>query len=273
MKSILLVLCFFVSATQAAVSADSDVKPLSAAAEIMSGHLPKGCIVTAEKVGGTVEFACAGDTKPDGVAPSKVLFEIGSLTKVFTALLLARAVTEGVVTLDTTVGQILEDHPFADSRIGKITLLQLATHTSGLPADADNLQEISSPSNAYAQYDRRHLFEFLSKVKLKGNLPFRRRYSNLAMGLLGTLLALRYDEPWDKLVAEKITQPLGNERYEDAANSRAERKVCPSVSRNTIRNAMGVQGTCGSGGSQIYCCGPCSIWRGIVAPRQDPVKG
>lgn len=175
----------------------------------MSVHLPKGCIVTAEKVDDVVTFAGAGDETPKGVAPGRVLFEIGSLTKVFTGLLLARAVTEGRVTLDTTVGQLLEDHSFTDSRVGAITLLQLATHASGLPTDPDNLPAGSDPANVFARYERKHLFEFLSKVRLKGDAPFPRKYSNVGMGLLGTLLSLVYDQPWESLVAEKIARPLG----------------------------------------------------------------
>ena len=172
MKSTFLVLCCSVSSALVADAASPEAKPLSAAAELMLPNLPRGCIVTAEKIDDRVVFACAGETKPQGIAPKRVLFEIGSLTKVFTGLLLAKAVSEGRVTLDTTIEQILGNHSFADSRVGTITLRQLATHTSGLPTHPDNLQTVSDSSNACALYDRIHLFQFLSKTKLNGDSPF-----------------------------------------------------------------------------------------------------
>ena len=102
---------------------------------------------------------------PDG----DTVYEIGSVTKTFTATLLARAVLSGRVTLDTAVAQLLPDFKIP-SRGGKeITLGELATQHSGLPREASNLlpNDFAMPRNPGAAYE----------------------YSNLGFGLLGYALA------------------------------------------------------------------------------------
>ena len=93
---------------------------------------------------------------PDG----DTVYEIGSVTKTFTATLLARAVLSGRVTLDTAVAQLLPDFKFP-SRGGKeITLGELATQHSGLPREASNLLP-KDFANPYADYDAAKLRAFL----------------------------------------------------------------------------------------------------------------
>src|SRR4051812_15451110 len=82
-------------------------KPLAVAARELAARLPAGEIVTAEKVGDKLEIAVAGHQEPEKVAPERMIFEIGSITKVFTSLLLAQAVVEKKLTLESTVGAIL----------------------------------------------------------------------------------------------------------------------------------------------------------------------
>lgn len=186
-------------------------KPLSEAAAVAAKTLPKGMIVSAEARGGEVIYASAGEAIPHGFLPEKVVFEIGSISKVFTGLLLAQAVTEGKVRLDTKLAEVVDgelDHA-ADPRIGAITLRQLATHTSGLPRLPGNFEDGIERGNPYLRYDRAKLMRYLSTAKLPADPPFDPDYSNLGMGLLGDVMARLYRKPWSELVVEKIASPLG----------------------------------------------------------------
>lgn len=185
-------------------------KSLAEAARSFEKELPKGVIVTAERSGEVIEFAAAGKREPSGIPPERVIFEIGSITKVFTGLLLAQAVVEGKVALDTPIKQLIAANTkFADSRVGAITLKQLATHTSGLPRMPDNINQGADAADPAAHYDRTKLDAYLASAKLLGESPFEVSYSNLGVGLLGDLLSRVYGKPWEVLVAEKITGALG----------------------------------------------------------------
>ena len=185
-------------------------KPLAEAAQSIARKLPKGIIVTAERSGELVQFAAAGKREHTGIPPERVIFEIGSITKAFTGLLLAQAVVEGKVALDTPIKKLIAAKTsFADSRVSAITLKQLATHTSGLPRLPDNIDQGADAADPYAHYDRAKLNAYLASAKLLGEPPFEVSYSNLGVGLLGDLLSRVYGKPWEVLVAEKITGPLG----------------------------------------------------------------
>lgn len=176
-----------------------------------AGQIKAGCIVTGERIGDAVHFAMAGTAPEAGDAPpEQLVFEIGSITKVFTGLLLAQAVVEKKVTLETTVGSLLDPKlEFADPRIAAITLKQLATHTSGLPRMPGNAAAGMAGDDPYADYDEKLLLAFLTSTKLEGEGPYSCSYSNLGMGLLGHLLGRVYQMPWDQAVVEKICRPLG----------------------------------------------------------------
>ena len=171
--------------------------------------LPQGGIVIGETLSSGTVFSTAGKLEPTGVPPEKLIFEIGSVSKVFTGLLLAQAVVEKKVTLDTPVRDLVDKgFRFADPKVGAITMRQLATHTSGLPRVPENLMEDGDPLNPYAHYDRALLAACLSSMKLEGDGPFPEVYSNLGAGLLGELLARLYGKSWGDLAVERIAKPL-----------------------------------------------------------------
>ncbi len=145
------------------------------------------------------------DRRVDG----DTLFEIGSVTKVFTALLLADAVARGEVALDDPVAKFLPAGVKVPERGGKkITLADLATHTSGLPRLPSNMAP-KDPANPYADYGEAQLFEFLSGHELARDIGSRYEYSNLGAGLLGFALARRAGMDYPALVRTRITGPLG----------------------------------------------------------------
>lgn len=173
----------------------------------MGGH---GAVATAEKRNGHWTFAIAGQPFAAGhaeVAAQKTLFEIGSISKVFTGILLADAVNEGKLGLGDTLAQRLPVK-FNDPAVGAVTLKQLGTHTSCLPRMPDNIGN-ANPDDPYAQYENKALFEYLANAKLPAKPPCAVEYSNLGFGILGVVLETAYGKPWAALVQEKIAGPLG----------------------------------------------------------------
>ncbi|MBW4441549.1 MAG: serine hydrolase [Plectolyngbya sp. WJT66-NPBG17] len=141
---------------------------------------------------------------PDG----DTIFEIGSISKVFTALLLADGVKQGEVKLNDPISKFLPKSVKVPHRNGKeITLIDLATHTSGLPRLPDNLNS-KDIENPYANYTIEQLYEFLSSYQLTREIGTKYEYSNLGFGLLGHILNLKSGMDYETLVTTRITQPL-----------------------------------------------------------------
>lgn len=155
--------------------------------------------------------AHAGNLAPDDVtAPDdRTVYEIGSISKVFTALLLADAAVRGEVTLDKPIARLLPEGVTLPNGAGeRITLRMLATHTSGLPRIPIEIRsdDYRDPYAAYAESD---LWNSLRKVKLDFEPGTKASYSNLAAGLLGTLLARNAGLSYAELLAVRVTRPLG----------------------------------------------------------------
>src|SRR5437588_859168 len=145
----------------------------------------------------------------NGAAPDgDTVYEIGSVTKTFTATLLAQAVLSGRVTLDTPVAQLLPDFKIP-SRGGKeITLGELATQHSGLPRLPSNLLP-KDAANPYADYDVAKLKAFLAEYELPRDPGASYEYSNLGFGLLGYALAQLEHTTYGVVAHEEILEPLG----------------------------------------------------------------
>ena len=137
------------------------------------------------------------------------VFEIGSMGKVFTALLLADMAHKGEVKLDDSIAKYLPATVKAPKPNEKsITLIDLATHTSGLPRLPTNLSP-RDPANPYADYTVKQLYDFLSSYELTRDIGSSYEYSNLGAGLLGHILALRAATDYESLVKSRISVPLG----------------------------------------------------------------
>jgi CubicO group peptidase (beta-lactamase class C family) len=138
------------------------------------------------------------------------VFEIGSITKSFTGVVLADMVRRGEVKLDDPVAKYLPADVRVPSRNGRqITLVDLATHRSGLPRLPTGY-EPPDPGNPYAQYAAEHLHAFLKGYELEHDPGAKFEYSNLGMGLLGHALARAAGvESFQKLVTDRVLRPLG----------------------------------------------------------------
>jgi CubicO group peptidase (beta-lactamase class C family) len=155
--------------------------------------------------------ACVGRKSKDGPAPDeKTVFEIGSITKVFTGQLLADAVVRGEVMLDQPVAELLgKDAVVPKFEERPIRLEDLATQTSGLPRLPSNLNWLANPLNPYADYKPDDLLKFLAEYKLERSPGAEFEYSNLGMGLLGAALAKHAGKTYEELTIERICKPLG----------------------------------------------------------------
>jgi CubicO group peptidase (beta-lactamase class C family) len=147
-----------------------------------------------------------GDPRP---LNGDTIFEIGSATKVFTSLLLADMVQRGEVALADPVAKYLPAEVKVPERGGRaITLVDLSTHTSGLPRMPSNFNP-KDPANPYADYTTELLFQFISSYQLTRDIGSQFEYSNLGGGLLGQALAHRAGVDYEALVRSRITGPLG----------------------------------------------------------------
>jgi CubicO group peptidase (beta-lactamase class C family) len=147
-----------------------------------------------------------GDARP---LNGDTIFEIGSATKVFTSLLLADAVQHSQAGLDDPVSKYLPKAVKMPEHNGRaITLVDLATHTSGLPRLPANMSP-KDPANPYADYSVEQLYQFLSSYQLTRDIGSTYDYSNLGGGLLGHVLALRAGTDYETLVRSRICDPLG----------------------------------------------------------------
>lgn len=143
-----------------------------------------------------------------GTAKADSIFEIGSVSKTFTGLLLAQLVEQKKVKLDEPVRALLPTGTVAAPAAGaEITLLDLGTHRSGLPRLPDNLKPADT-ANPYAEYDRAALFAFLAAHGVARPDAPAFAYSNLGVGLLGEALAIRARASYEALLQRLITGPL-----------------------------------------------------------------
>jgi CubicO group peptidase (beta-lactamase class C family) len=136
-------------------------------------------------------------------------FELGSITKTFTATLLACYVEEGKVKINDPITKFLPDSVAANPVLQSITLLDLINHTSGLERIPDNLYAYASdPLNPYKDYTRQLLYAYLKTCKLKTKPGEQYAYSNLGVGLLGCILENIGHKPYEELVRNMICKPL-----------------------------------------------------------------
>ncbi|MFF2660391.1 serine hydrolase domain-containing protein [Kitasatospora sp. NPDC058032] len=178
-------------------------------------------VVVAGLARGTVEIRGAGRTGPGpagGRPGPDTLFEIGSVTKVFTSLVLARLTLAGTVALDEPLADLFADAlPAGAAFPGKgpapITLHHLATHSSGLPRLPAGmlLSSLLTPNkpDPYAHCTPEWLLDSLGRTKARTAPGRGFRYSNLGAGLLGLALAHRAGVGYGELVRREVCEPLG----------------------------------------------------------------
>lgn len=139
------------------------------------------------------------------------IYEIGSITKTFTAAILAHYVNEGKMSLADPITKYLPDSVAANPALKEITLVNLINHTSGLPSLPANFnaQKPYDEANPYKNYNRQLLFAYLKNCTLKSASGKKYAYSNLAVGLLGIILENVRGKHYEQMVSEIICKPIG----------------------------------------------------------------
>lgn len=150
-----------------------------------------------------------GEPAPLVADTAPALYEIGSISKIFTGLLLAQAVERGDLALGDTLGGLLQGKVvFVSPDVAAITLEQLVTHRSCLPRQFGELRTGAASVAQIRSADRAALWAALAGQKIARAAPCPALYSNYAMAVLGELLAERNGRSWGDLVRERITGPL-----------------------------------------------------------------
>ena len=176
---------------------------------VEDGEAP-GIVLGVLEADGSRRFVSYGSGGPDArpLGPLSV-FEIGSITKVFTATLLADMAARGEVTLNDPISRHLPQTVTVPSRGGReITLLDLSTHHSGLPRMPDNFDP-RDRTNPYADYTADRLYAFLGSHQLRRDPGAEFEYSNVGVGLLGHVLGRVGGASVQDLTARRILAPLG----------------------------------------------------------------
>jgi D-alanyl-D-alanine-carboxypeptidase/D-alanyl-D-alanine-endopeptidase len=189
----------------------SDSAVLAILKERVEQKRSAGIVVGMLEPDGRTRIVAWGDPGPGRPAlDGTSVFEIGSITKVFTATVLADMVLRRQVSLDDPVQKYLPaDRVTMPTRGGKqITLGMLSEQNSGLPRMPSNFQP-ADPANPYADYTVDQLYAFLSGYELPRDPGASFEYSNLGVGLLGHVLALRAGMPYEDLVRTRVLEPLG----------------------------------------------------------------
>lgn len=150
------------------------------------------------------------DRRRDNPPDASTVFEIGSITKVFTAVLAAKLAEDGRIDLDAPIGTIAAEFAGAPEWI---TPRSLSTHTAGLPRLTVPLWRAiwMNDENPYASIGRNDLVRWMAayrptRAPAKGRSP---RYSNLGVGLLGEVLAIAAGDRFGTLLERDVLTPLG----------------------------------------------------------------
>jgi D-alanyl-D-alanine-carboxypeptidase/D-alanyl-D-alanine-endopeptidase len=231
-------------------------------------------MVAVTLAGGQRELATYGSAGTSDDRPLDIdsVFEIGSITKVFTALLLADMVQRKEVALDDPVVSLLPGAQIPEK--GKpITLLDLATYTSSLPRMPSNFHS-SDPKNPYADYGTAQMMEFLASYELKVEPGTHYEYANLGFGLLGLALATRAGKSYEALVVERICAPLGMNDTRIALTSSMKARAVQAHDANLFPTSYWDFQDCfaGAGALRSTANDLCRFVEAASGTRESPLK-
>jgi CubicO group peptidase (beta-lactamase class C family) len=184
--------------------------------------------------GAQSEFICRGLTKREGSAgpnPNSI-YELGSVTKLFTALLLRDMEARGVLALDDPVNAFLPSSVRVPSHEGdEVTLLHLATHSSGLPVwPHRRFIRPDDGQHPFSHFSIEDAYRFLGEVKLEFRPGSKWSYSNFGYALLGHILELVSGSSYQELVQTRICTPLGMKDTSVDLNAEQRRRICHGYS-------------------------------------------
>lgn len=159
------------------------------------------------------------------------IIEIGSITKTFTCLLLADMANRNLLEISDPVSKFLSKNSDLDRlRNQEMTLLSLATHTSGLPFMPDNILS-DNPKDPFKDYNTERMLEFLSSYEPEEPTNHNYSYSNYGMALLGHILELKSRTKYEELLKSRICNPLGMKDTVIDLSSEQKKRFAPGHNR------------------------------------------
>ena len=209
-----------------------------------------------------------------GAPDAHTLYEIGSVTKVVTSLLLADAVGRGETTLETPLSDVL-GLPVAAHADGPVRLVDLATHTSGWPRLDAAMMFLPGfdAADPYAVYGPERLAAFLETVQPSAAPGAKHDYSNAAVGALGYALARQADTTYAALVADRVLAPLGmDETFVTVPDALADRFATghdgagAPTAHWTLQDA-----TVGAGGLRSTAADVLTLVEAAIRPQSTPL--
>jgi len=197
-----------------------------------------------------VQYACSGTLMAgsEETPSEKTLFEIGSITKVFIALALAKLVQRQVLSLTDPVQEFLDDTKLPSRGSRPIRVVDLATHTAALPQMPDSFDR-TRPWDSFRDFSKDDLMEQLERTSLDWDVGTSYLYSNVGYALLGLILEKLSGTRWDLLVKELILDPLGmtdtgvSPRTNSVASSHQAGKPVPFVEFGALAPAGALKST------------------------------
>lgn len=244
------------------VLSSTDSKNLESAIDVeveksMKTGLYPGIVVGVCKEGRTLIKGYGRiDKESDQCPDASTVFQIGSISKVLTALLLQRLCDEGVVSMDATLGELLGGSITLSPSARNVTLRQLATHTSGFPRIPKPIGEKITEAagtddpmlNPYGYLDRQDVFNYLGGAEGKRKAG-RFEYSNYGMGLLAHVLEVVTGEDYECMVREKVLLPLGMHHTAIKLTSDMELKLAKGYNPNGLPTPLWTFGALGGAGA------------------------
>jgi CubicO group peptidase (beta-lactamase class C family) len=204
---------------------------------------------------------------------SDTIFEIGSITKVFTATVLADMVCKGEVALHDSVRKYLPEGADLPKGFEEITLLQLATHTSGLRRLPGNLMAAHMDrTNPYAHYTTEDLTRGLETARVSARPGKVYSYSNFGMGLLGHALALAAGTNYEQLVKNRICDPLGMNDTSVSLGANQQSRLAPGHARGKPAGNWDIVALAGCGGLRSTGSDMLRFLRAQVDPNSTALK-
>ena len=205
----LSILLIFICAANIAVAQPSGDSIKAIIKREVSNKRSKSIIVGIVTANGRQLFAEGQLSDTDSRLPDgNTMYEIGSITKIFTSLLLAEMSLKGVVNVNDPISKYLPKNVKVPIRNGKeISLGTLATHRSGMPRFPYNVDP-KNLDDPYADYTVQQLYEYVSTFEPDVDFDTKWRYSNTAYGLLGNILSLVAHKDFETMVKENICKPL-----------------------------------------------------------------
>ncbi|WP_168173565.1 serine hydrolase [Polaromonas sp. A23] len=199
------------------------------------------------------------------------IYEIGSISKVFTGLLVAQAVERGDLGLDDKLGVLLRGKVrFVSPEVEAITLRQLLTHSACVPRLPPDFSEDRTPENPYAVYNRQRLWLALGGLKLESPAPCAASYSNFGLGIVGEILSEHYGKPWHVLVRENITAPLGMYDTVQLLGDKSTR-MAPAFNHAATAGVWDFQALAGAGALRSTAADMLIFSRAVMAGRNGPL--